>query len=165
MNGQAVEQENDFLTTPYFRNSHNRKPVIIGSMTKQQQVIGRKWYLCLLLKMRRIWFYRPFKPFSCTSLKMFPTICLSTALGEYPVILVVPLHKNVSLRPGDLAKSREQLDQTPAGLFQWLGLFRWRTIPGVTPNTHTHSNWMLSTFSIVDAPIFVLFAHIHWIFE
>lgn len=126
-------------------NLHHRKPVIICSMTKQQQVIDRKGYLCLLLKMRRIWFYRPFKPFSCTSLKMFPTIYFSTALGEYPVILVVPLHKNVSLRPGDFAKSWEQLDQTLPGPFQWLGLFRWRTAPGVTPNTHKHSDWMYVT--------------------
>lgn len=132
-------------------NLHHRKPVIICSRTKQQQIIGRKRYLCLLLKMRRIWFYRPFKPFSCTSLKMFPTIYFSTALGEYPVILVVPLHKNVSLRPGYFAKSMEQKDQTLAGRFQWLRLFRWRTAPGVTPNTHKHLDLH------ADAPIFFSF--------
>lgn len=44
-------------------------------------------------------FYRQFKPLSWTSLNMFPTICFNTVLGEYPVILDVPLHKNVSLSP------------------------------------------------------------------
>jgi len=40
-------------------------------------------------------FYSQFKPFNCTSLKMFPSIWFTTTLGHYPVlrmevIFVVP---------------------------------------------------------------------------
>jgi len=52
---------------------------------------------------------------------MFPTICFNTALGEYPVILVVPLHKNVSLSPAARFRQKQGAVGLSLAFFNDLG--------------------------------------------
>lgn len=84
--------------------------------------------------MSRILFYRQFKLFSCTNLCMFPVIFFNRALGECPVILVVALHKNVSLRTAVKLHQKQGTVElgSPWPFSVW---FRWKTVPGEAPST------------------------------